>query len=261
MTSPVELHYRQFGNPNATPLLLLHGLFGSSVNWLGITRKWHHDYRLIVPDLRNHGRSPQAERMDYTAMAMDVQKLLQQLEIPAAHVIGHSMGGKVAMWLALTEPEKVNRLVVVDVAPVAYPHRFESIFQGLQAIDLARLANRQAADRQLADYVENPQIRGYLLQNLVKQSGGWAWRLNLPVLHREIATLAGFPTPGGRRFPGPALFIYGGNSAYVQADYFTAIQSCFAFARLRAVAGAGHWVFADQPAAFIQAVNTFLGSS
>ena len=255
---PLELHFRQFGEPDATPLLLLHGLFGSSANWLGIVRRLQERYRLIVPDLRNHGRSPHASRMDYPAMVEDILVLLERLDLPACHIIGHSMGGKVAMWLALTQADRVARLVVADVAPVDYPQRFEAIFAGLRDIDLESLSDRQTADRQLANHVENRQVRGYLLQNLVKRADGWSWRLNLSVLEREIATLAGFPSLTGRSFPGDALFIYGGNSAYVQAEYFPAIRAGFPFARLRALAGAGHWVYADQPEGFIQTLESFL---
>ena len=254
----IELHFRQFGERTARPLLLLHGLFGSSANWLGIARRLQDRYRLILPDLRNHGRSPHTQRMDYPAMAKDILQLLARLEIPTTHIIGHSMGGKVAMWLALTQPERVDRLVVVDVAPVAYAHRFETIFAGLQAIDLGCLSDRREADRQLAGQVESKQVRGYLLQNLVKQADGWAWRLNLPILKRAIATLAGFPDPGAMSFPGDALFIYGGNSNYVQSEHVAAIRNGFPFARLRSVAGAGHWVYADQPDGFIHALDAFL---
>ena len=149
MNNPsIDLHFRQFGQSSTTPLFLLHGLFGSSVNWLGITRRLQDGHRLILPDLRNHGRSPHTRQMDYPAMARDILELMTRLEIPVAHIIGHSMGGKVAMWLALTQPDRIGRLVVADVAPVEYAHRFEAIFDGLQAIDLAALANRQAADRQ-----------------------------------------------------------------------------------------------------------------
>ncbi len=255
---PVDLHFRQFGDSTATPLLLLHGLFGSSVNWLGIARQLQARFWLILPDLRNHGRSPQAQRMDYPAMAEDILELLRRLEISVAHILGHSMGGKVAMWLALTQPEQVGRLVVADVAPVDYSHRFETIFAGLESIDLDRLADRQAADRQLATYVESSQVRGYLLQNLVKQPTGWAWRMNLPGLAREIDTLSGFPPLQGRSFPGEALFVYGGNSNYVQPEYFSAIRAGFPFSRLRALAGAGHWVYADQPGGFIKTLDAFL---
>jgi pimeloyl-ACP methyl ester carboxylesterase len=255
---PVELHFRQFGDPAATPLLLLHGLFGSSVNWLGIARQLQERYRLILPDLRNHGRSPHTPRMDYPAMAEDILELLVRLEIAVAHIVGHSMGGKVAMWLALTRPERLGRLVVADVAPVDYSHRFEAIFAGLQSIDLEHLTDRQAADRQLAGHVESDQVRAYLLQNLVKHASGWAWRLNLPVLERTIDTLAGFPALQARSFPGDALFVYGGNSNYVQPEHFAAIRAGFPFSRLRALAGAGHWVYADQPDGFLKSLDAFL---
>jgi pimeloyl-ACP methyl ester carboxylesterase len=255
---PIELHVRQFGEAHARPLLMLHGLFGSSANWLGVVRRLQDRYRLIVPDLRNHGRSPHSKRMDYPAMVLDVSWLLERLELQSCDLIGHSMGGKVAMWLALTQPDRVGRLVVADVAPVDYTHRFETLFTGLWAVDLTGLTDRQAADRQLAAYVEDRQVRGYLLQNLIKRSDGWSWRMNLPVLEREIATLAGFPPLHGKSFPGDALFIYGGNSSYVQADSFPSIRAGFPFARMRALAGAGHWIYADQPDGFIQALEAFL---
>jgi esterase len=128
----------------------------------------------------------------------------------------------------------------------------------LQAVDLDHLSGRQAAEQQLAKYLDSAQVRHYLLQNLVKSPSGWMWRLNLPVLQSSIDALVGFAVPAGASFPGDALFIYGGNSDYVQAAYMPAIRANFPFARLRAMAGAGHWVYADQPAAFVQAVESFL---
>ncbi|MEN8166403.1 MAG: alpha/beta fold hydrolase [Pseudomonadota bacterium] len=254
----VDLYYREFGEPQAPPLVLLHGLFGSSANWVGIARRLESAYRLIVPDLRNHGRSPHAESMSYPSMAADILRMLDRLDSQGADFIGHSMGGKLAMWLALTRPERVNKLLVADITPVDYPHRFEKIFTGLRAIDLKQLSDRQEADSLLSQVIESAGVRQYLLQNLLKESDGWAWRFNLPVLQREIESLAGFPDSKGLSFPGDVLFVYGGRSDYVKPAYLPAIRETFPLARMRMLAGAGHWVYADQPEQFTQAVTTFL---
>lgn len=254
----VELHYRESGDPKATPVLLLHGLFGSSANWMGVAHRLESDYRIIIPDLRNHGRSPHAEPMNYESMALDMLRLMHRLDIPHAHLIGHSMGGKVAMWLALHHPESIEKLVVADIAPVNYGHRFEAIISGLQGVALTQLSGREDADRQLSPWVGSLGVRQYLLQNLVKLPTGWSWRFNLAGLCRAMDTLAGFPTQATRPFPGDVLFVYGGNSDYVQVDSQPAIRACFPYARLRMLAGSGHWVYAEQPEAFVQAVSAFL---
>ena len=253
-----ELYYREAGNPEAKPLILLHGLFGSSANWMGITRRLAPHWHIIIPDLRNHGRSPHADTMSYPSMVDDVINLMDRLEISTASMIGHSMGGKLAMTLALNHGERVDKLVVADVAPVNYEHRFDAIFNGLQAIELSKLSDRQEADQILAEHFDNQELRQYLLQNLVKQSEGWSWRFNLAGLKKEIETITGVPDMAGNSFPGEVLFIYGGNSSYVKEEYLPVIRTLFPFARLRMLAGAGHWVYAEQPEQFSQAVTTFL---
>jgi len=254
----VDLYYREFGDPKAPPMLLLHGLFGSSANWVGIAHRLESDYHIIIPDLRNHGRSPHAESMSYELMVLDLLRLMRRLELPQVHVIGHSMGGKAAMWLALNHPEYIEKLVVADIAPVNYGHRFEAIFSGLQGVALTQLSGREDADRQLSQWVGSLGVRQYLLQNLVKHSAGWSWRFNLAVLCKAMDTLAAFPKGITRSFPGDVLFLYGGNSDYVEADSQPEIRACFPYARLRMLAGSGHWVYAEQPEAFVQAVKAFL---
>ena len=191
--STIDLHYREAGNPRAKPLILLHGLFGSSANWMGIARRLESDWHVIIPDLRNHGRSPHVTSMSYPQMAADLIALLDRMEISTAHMLGHSMGGKLAMTLALTKGDRVEKLVVADVAPVSYAHRFDNIFDGLFAIDLDRLDSREEADQVLSASVKSVQIRQYLLQNLTKQSTGWSWRFNLKELSREIKSIASAP--------------------------------------------------------------------
>jgi esterase len=256
--SLLKLHYREMGEREKPALLLLHGLFGNSGNWAGVVKYLKDDFRLILPDLRNHGRSPHSDEMDFPAMAADLRQLMRALMLESASILGHSMGGKAAMWLALNEPEWVDQLVVADMAPVAYHNRFAQIFSGMSSMPLLELSGRDAADRHLAQYVPQKMVRLYLLQNLVKERGVWRWRCNLSVLERQIMVLAGYPTLDDRVFPGDVLFIYGERSDYVRPEYQGIIDRHFPHARMRMLNGAGHWLYAEQPEAFSLAVKQFL---
>ncbi|WP_295390766.1 alpha/beta fold hydrolase [uncultured Thiodictyon sp.] len=258
---PLRLHHRHYGEPGsrALPLLLIHGLFGSAANWHGIARRLAHDRRVLVPDLRNHGRSPWDARMDYQAMAADLAAFVDGEGIARAHLVGHSMGGKAAMWLALSAPERVGSLVVADIAPVTYASRHGALVSALAALPLAQLTDRRDADARLAQTIQSAAVRGYLLQNLVhERAGGWGWRVNLAVLARSLDQILGFPAAGGLQFPGPVLFLYGSRSDYVSGAGLPRIRALFPLARLRTIANAGHWVYADQPDDFIAAVSGFL---
>jgi esterase len=256
--TPVDLHYRELGEPGKPPLIMLHGLFGSATNWLGIAGRLAQDYHLILPDLRNHGRSPHSRVMNYEAMGEDLRALMQRLGLESAHLLGHSLGGKCAMWLALQSPQFVDKLVVADIAPVDYPNRFGTILEALNALDPAKLDDREEADRLLARRLENPGLRQYLLQNLTRQTTGWQWRFNLPVIAENIDQLLSFPSVRTEPYPGPVLFLYGGNSDYVQEAYRPVIRQRFPYARLRQLVGAGHWLYAEQPAEFSQALQAFI---
>jgi esterase len=254
----LPLHYRELGARDKPVLILLHGLFGSYVNWQAVANYFREDYRLILPDLRNHGRSPHGTRMDYPLMAADLLLLMERLELESASLIGHSMGGKCAMWLALSQPERVERLVVADIAPVAYTNRFEQLFQGLREVQLEQLQDRGAADRSLAQRVSAQPVRQYLLQNLVKGPDGWGWRFNLPVLEAAMERLGAFPPTDELSFAGRVLFLYGERSEYVLPDHQGRIGGLFPHARLRMLNGAGHWLYAERPEAFSRAVKAFL---
>ncbi len=254
----LALQVREFGDASRPPVLLLHGLFGSANNWLGVVKRLQEDYRLILPDLRNHGRSPHHPQMDYPAMAGDLLALLDRLELENASLVGHSMGGKAAMWLALNQPERVGRLLVGDIAPVGYPNRFAEIFAGLCELPLASLPSRESADQRLARRVPNDAVRQFLLQNLVRQPAGWAWRFNLPVLSGSIDALAGFPPDQGLSYAGETMFLYGERSDYVKPEYRETIERLFPHARLRILPGVGHWLYAEQPEAFSRVVRAFL---
>lgn len=257
---PLRLHVRAYGaEGEGPPIVLLHGLLGSSANWHGMARRLEANRRVLTVDLRNHGRSPWAPEMSYPAMAADLAALLEAEAGGPAMLVGHSMGGKAAMWLALERPELVDALVVVDIAPVAYPARFAGIVSALQGLDLEGLSDRREADAHLAGKIPDPAVRGYLLQNLVRDGDAWRWRVNLGAVGQAQDALMGFPDSNGGQFPGPALFLYGSESDYVTGAHLPAIRASFPLARLRAVPNAGHWVYADQPDAFLRALSGFTG--
>ncbi|MGE5155779.1 MAG: alpha/beta fold hydrolase, partial [Bdellovibrio bacteriovorus] len=179
--------------------------------------------------------------------------------IERAHLVGHSMGGKAAMWLALTKPDRVSSLVVADIAPVTYRSQLGHLIAALMELPLDGIRDRRDAGRQLSRSIPSGAVRGYLLQNLVKdEAGTWRWRLNLAVLASALDAISGFPDTAGRQFPGPVLFLYGGRSDYLTGEALPQIRSLFPLARLRAIPEAGHWVYADQPDSFTAALAGFL---
>jgi pimeloyl-ACP methyl ester carboxylesterase len=256
----MKLFCREYGEDRGgPPLVFIHGLFGSSANWRGIARRFSDAYRVLVPDLRNHGQSPHSDDVSFKSQAADVLALLDASGEEQAVLVGHSMGGKVAMRLALDAPERVTALACVDIAPVSYPgDRFGPIFEAMAAVDPETLASRQQADARLAGFLPARQLRSYLLQNLVKEQDGWRWRLNLGALEQGMQEVSGFDAPADARFLGEALFVYGGNSSYVKPEHAKIIRYWFPYARLRQIAGAGHWVYADEPLAFTNALESFL---
>ena len=258
MSDASSLYFRELGDRDKPALCLLHGLFGSSANWMGIVKQLENEYRMIVPDLRNHGRSVHRDEMDYPAMAQDLIALIDHLELSSVYLLGHSMGGKTAMWTALTWPERIDKLIVADIAPVTYGDRFAAIFQGLAGLPLAQLRGREEAGRHLSRWVPERGVRDYLLQNLVRQGEHWAWRFNLPVLQGAMPTLSAFPDPGQQVYPGDVLFLHGERSDYVTDDVQRDIQVLFPHYRRRMLNGTGHWLYAEQPLPFAQAVRGFL---
>ncbi len=243
---------------DAPPLLIAHGLFGSARNWRAIARRLGKEREVITVDMRNHGESPRAGSQSYEEMAADLA------EVIAAHggradVLGHSMGGKAAMALALARPEMVRRLIVADIAPVAYEHAdtHRDLIAAMQALDPAAFTTRAEADAALARHVADPAIRAFLLQSL--DLGAGRWRLNLPVLARELETITGWPDIRAV-FEGPALFIAGGNSDYILPEHRATIRRLFPRARLVKIPGAGHWLHAEKPREFSETVRLFLNS-
>ncbi|MCB1772319.1 MAG: alpha/beta fold hydrolase [Gammaproteobacteria bacterium] len=255
----IELAHRAFGDTSNPPMLLLHGLFGSSSNWGTIARQLADRYQVIVPDLRNHGQSPHDHVHNYPAMVDDVVALMDRLGLGPAVMAGHSMGGKVVMQLALSAPERVAGLVVVDMAPISYSHNFNLVLQAFDAVDPGSVRNRADADVAMAALVPEPGVRAFLLQNLVKRPDGWGWRQNLAALRREQADILAFPHhPDADAYNGPTTFIHGELSDYVKPSYEAEIARLFPRATLCSVAGAGHWVYAERPDGFMACLEAFL---
>jgi esterase len=253
----LELAYDAYGEAGA-PLVILHGLLGSARNWTAIAKQLGETHRVFTLDLRNHGRSPWAATASFDDMADDVAAFIGRHRLEPATVIGHSLGGKVAMRLALLRPELVERLVVVDVAPVAYEHSFANYIRALRRVDLAGLSRRADADGALQEAVPAPGIRSFLLQNLVQSDAGFGWRVNLAALEDNMAELMGFTAAPQQTYPGPTLFLAGGRSDYVGAEHRPLIEELFPAARHAVIADAGHWVHAERPAEFVANLRAFL---
>jgi pimeloyl-ACP methyl ester carboxylesterase len=240
------------------PVCLLHGLFGRGQNFGALARGLAGTRRVISLDLRNHGASPHARGMSYAAMADDVAESLDGLGIGACAVLGHSMGGKVAMMLALRSPLRVEGLVVADIAPVAYRHHNAGVAAAMRGLDLSPGLERREADTRLAEAVSDPAVRGFLLQNL-SFGAAPAWKIGLAEIAGGMADIEGWPDVGpGVAYGGATLFIRGERSDYVDDAGWAAARVLFPRARLETVAGAGHWLHADRPADFGALVSGFL---
>jgi esterase len=243
------------------PLAILHGLFGSGRNWASIAKRLAERHRVIAFDLRNHGASPRAETMAYAEMAEDVRASLRALGYRRTALLGHSMGGKVAMLAALSDPGSVDRLIVADIAPVAYRPRHLGMVQAMRGLDLAAIGRRAEADAALAASVPDPAERGFLLQNLIFEGGAARWRINLEAIEREMSVLVGFPPLSpGTVYDGPALFIGGGRSDYLRPEHEPEIRRLFPNARIARIPEAGHWLHAETPQAFLDLVEPFLAA-
>lgn len=241
------------------PIVLLHGLFGAARNLGAVQRALAPQFRVIALDLRNHGTSQHAAEMDYPEMAADVLKTLAELDALPAALVGHSMGGKTAMQLALTRPDTVSRLLVADIAPVPYVHGNDCVAEALLALKLSPGLTRPAADAALADAVPDMSMRGFLLQNLVLGESPH-WRIGLREIARAIPALEGWEMPPNVRYDGPTLFVSGASSDYVRHEYRPTIRALFPRARFVTLKNAGHWVHVDNPSGFVSVLEGFLQS-
>lgn len=253
----VQLHYRQYGTGH--PLIILHGLLGSSGNWHTLSSKvFGERFSVYAVDQRNHGRSPHSDTFDYPTMAGDLRGFMEQQGLASAHLLGHSMGGMTAMFFALEHPEMVDRLVVADMAPKAYPPTHTGILDAISGLNLATYNSRRQIDDALSQRIKSPGVRQFLLKNLAYEDGRYSWQINVDGIVRNYDNLSVAP-PEGRTFDRPALFIRGTESDYISEDDRERIVQYFPQARLVAIE-AGHWIHADAPDAFARVVMDFLAS-
>ncbi|WP_210462976.1 alpha/beta fold hydrolase [Rufibacter roseolus] len=255
----MELNYKVSGE--GQPLLILHGLFGTLDNWQTLGREFSKTYKVYLVDLRNHGRSPHTPEFSYQLMTDDLVEFFDQHQLQNAFIIGHSMGGKVAMNFALQHPERLSKLLVADIAPKAYPPHHDDIIAGFRSIDLNAIQNRQEADDQLAQKVDDFGTRMFLLKNLYrKEDNTFGWRLNLDAIEQNLDKILGnieSETP----FTKPTLFLRGGNSRYIKPEQdLPQIQSLFPNATIQTIENAGHWLHAEQPQEFYRLTMEFLQS-
>jgi len=263
----MQLAFNQFQSPRVSEssasdkqtILILHGLFGSKRNWQSIARQLGEKFQVFTLDLRNHGESEHHEDMTYQAMADDMFQFILEHSIKNVSVIGHSMGGKVAMQMALQRPEIINRLVVIDIAPVKYQHGFNDLIDSLRDLPLEQISNRQDADEHLKATVQPESLRQFLLQNLKNSEDGFRWRINLDAIEANIDTLMDFPVNQERHlFQNPVLFLKGENSDYIKHQYEREIFKIFSRALFITVAGTGHWLHAENPGFVVREIGKFI---
>ena len=254
---PLDLHAVRVGE--GRPVVVAHGLFGSGRNWSAIARRLSAGRAVHTLDMRNHGASPWADEMTYRAMAEDLLRYIAAQGLARPTLIGHSMGGKAAMAAALLAPDRVGRLVAVDIAPVRCRHGFTALAETLAGLDLDGVSRRGDADARLADAVPDAALRAFLLQNLVLRDGRYVWRLNLAAIAGARDALQDFPDfPASAAFAGPMLAVAGGASDYIRPDHAPAFARYFPNAEIHRIPGAGHWVHAESPDAFLALVEAFL---
>ena len=254
--SAISLAFEQYGEDKNPPLIILHGFFASARNWRQIAKKCAEKYHVYVVDLRNHGLSPQIPEMSYPLMAEDLNDFSKQQHLEKVHLLGHSMGGKVAMWFALNYPEFVLGLVVADISPETYKHSFDKTINALKQLPLAELTNRKQAEAHLAEAIPELAYRQFLLQNLQLKQGCYSWRVDLEIFHQSVPLIVAFPKMRPfKPFKDKVLFIMGGRSNYTNRQ---AINQHFLNAKIVILDDANHWLHIDQPEAFLKAVFLFL---
>jgi pimeloyl-ACP methyl ester carboxylesterase len=259
----MQLNFKSLGQ--GPPLVLLHGLFGSLDNWLGVTPKLAQHFQLFLLDLRNHGASPHSPEMNYPALAADLAEFFDAQKLDAANLLGHSLGGKVAMQFAFNFPARLEKLIVVDIDPRAYPHEHDVIFAALLALDLKNFHSRKEVEDALAPAIPDLALRRFLLKNLKlissssSSSSSFEWRIPLHAIFENYPKLCR-ALPAKEPFPKPTLFIRGGQSPYINDADFPLIHQLFSHATIETIPSARHWVHADAPDEFVRLILEFLNS-
>lgn len=254
----MKLKCKSFGR--GEPVIILHGLFGALDNWQTFAKELADNHSVYILDQRNHGRSPHTEEMNYLLMAEDLRHFMESRWIHKAHLIGHSMGGKVAMQFALEYPDMVDKLIVVDIGPGRYPPRHKDIFAGLNLLATTELKDRRMAEGLLEPLIPYRSVRQFLLKNLCrKKEGGYRLKLNLPAIERNYHALVG-EVVSDHTYENPALFIRGSESLHILPKDEQEIKDLFPQAAMETIRGASHWVHSDKPDELMELVRNFLGS-
>jgi len=252
----MNLHFEAVGE--GRPLIILHGLLGSADNWRSMSRRLGAHYQVFAVDLRNHGRSPHSDIFDYDVMVADLREFVEQQALTRIMLLGHSIGGKVAMQFAIDYSEQVDRLVIVDIGPKPYEPSQRYILEALRSLDLTRCKSFADVDAALAAEVSGESLRQFLLKNLARdENGRLRWKVHLEAIDRNYDKLARGLAPG-RTFDKPTLFIRGGRSNYIEDDDALLIRQIFPRAEIATLPEAGHWVHVDLPEEFFQTVLNFL---
>ena len=254
----MSLHRTELGE-SGPRVVFCHGLFGQGKNWTQVAKALSAEHRVVLLDMPNHGRSPWTERFDFLELA---DLVAAELGDEPVALVGHSMGGKIAMCVALRHPELVDRLAVVDIAPVEYEsgREFVGYIETMRQLDLGSLERRDQAEAALAEAVPNPTVRGFLLQNLRRTHDGWHWQVNLDLLGEQMDQLVGWPDEelGDATYDGPVLWVGGARSDYISDAYAAEMDRRFPRNRRVLVKGAGHWVHSEQPEVFLEVLRRFL---
>ena len=258
----MELNYRQYSE-NGAPVLVLHGLFGSLSNWGWHCKQLAQQYAVYGVDLRNHGDSPHSDQLDYQVMAEDVRQLIVRLGLESCCIVGHSMGGKVAMQLALSFPDLIEKLVIVDIAPVSYPEDADghmNVLAAMDAVKLGEIKSRTQAEVTIEDYIPQEVTRKFLLTNLVRnKEGSFEWRLDKGSIRKNYANLRA-ELIATMSFLKPVLFIKGSLSPYIKPEHEAQIKELFPAASVKLLMDAGHWLHAEKPQALQKILLKFLSS-
>lgn len=250
-----KLHYQEVGQGDS--IILIHGLFGSLENLGMIAKSLKEHYHVISVDVRNHGQSFHENSMSYNELAQDVINVMDDLGITSSHILGHSMGGKIAMQLALSHPERIKKLIVADISPIAYPPHHERIINGLKSLDFNNISTRKEADQQLSNAVETTSVRQFLLRNLTTTNKKLHFKINLDnIAHCYPQIMSGFTVEHNHN--GDTLFIKGGDSDYIQAEHRDIIKTLFPNSSAKIIQGTGHWLHAEKPVIFNKIVTDFL---
>ena len=257
-TQTIALYSRKVGE-NGPDFVVLHGLFGSGKNWRSFAGSLEDDFQVWTLDARNHGDSPHADSMSYQQMAEDVARFFAENELENVILLGHSMGGKTAMQLALQFPDRIAALIVVDIAPVCYDHLHKQLklIEAMQELDLAGEMSRSEIEKKLALKIPEKRLLSFLMTNLNRQNGQFQWRIGLEQIAAGMPDLLNYPELKSV-FKGPVQFIGGENSAYLKFEYHALIRKYFPESRITMLENCGHWLHVEQPAAFQKTVNEFL---